>query len=40
MGEIIRGKVLGDGLDPYMQILENSVARLRQMRELITDVVD
>jgi signal transduction histidine kinase len=38
--EILRNKVLGDGLDPYMQILENSVARLHQMRELITDVVD
>jgi two-component system, sensor histidine kinase and response regulator len=38
--EILRNKVLGDGLDPYMPILENSVARLHQMRELITDVVD
>lgn len=38
--EIIRGRVLGDGLEPYMQILDNSVARLHQMRELITDVVD
>jgi len=38
--EILRNRVLGDGLDPYMQILENSVARLHQMRELITDVVD
>jgi signal transduction histidine kinase len=38
--EIIRTRVLGDDLDPYMQILENSVARLHQMRELITDVVD
>ena len=38
--EIIRDRVLGDALDPYMPILENSVARLHQMRELITDVVD
>ena len=38
--EILRNRVLGDSLDPYMQILENSVARLHQMRELITDVVD
>lgn len=38
--EILRNKVLGDGLDPYMPILENSIARLHQMRELITDVVD
>ena len=38
--EILRNKVLGDGLDPYMQILENSITRLHQMRELITDVVD
>jgi signal transduction histidine kinase len=38
--EIIRGKVLGDQTDAYMTILDNSIARLRQMRELITDVVD
>ena len=38
--EIILGRVLGEGLDPYMPILEKSVARLHQMRELITDVVD
>jgi signal transduction histidine kinase len=38
--EILRNKILGDVLDPYMPILENSVARLHQMRELITDVVD
>ena len=38
--EIMRNRVLGDVLDPYMPILENSVARLHQMRELITDVVD
>jgi signal transduction histidine kinase len=38
--EILRNKVLGEGLDPYMPILENSVARLDQMRELITDVMD
>ncbi len=38
--EIIRGKILGEGLDPYMPILEKSIARLHQMRELITDVVD
>jgi len=38
--EIMRNRVLGDTLDPYMPILENSVARLYQMRELITDVVD
>lgn len=38
--EIMRNRVLGDVLDPYMPILENSVARLNQMRELITDVVD
>jgi two-component system phosphate regulon sensor histidine kinase PhoR len=38
--EIMRNRVLGDVLDPYMPILQNSVARLHQMRELITDVVD
>jgi signal transduction histidine kinase len=38
--EILRNKVLGDDLAPYMQILENSITRLHQMRELITDVVD
>lgn len=38
--DILRGRVLGDALDPYMTILDNSVARLHQMRELITDVVD
>lgn len=38
--EIIRGRILGNDLDPYMTILENSVARLHHMRELITDVVD
>ena len=38
--EIMRNRVLGDVVDPYLPILENSVARLHQMRELITDVVD
>ncbi|HOW99175.1 MAG TPA: HAMP domain-containing sensor histidine kinase [Deltaproteobacteria bacterium] len=38
--EIIRGKVLGDSVDAYLAILGNSIARLHQMRELITDVVD
>ncbi len=38
--EILRGRVLGESIEAYMQILDNSVARLRQMRELITDVVD
>jgi signal transduction histidine kinase len=36
----MRNRVLGDALDPYTPILENSVARLHQMRELIADVVD
>ncbi|MBN1662199.1 MAG: HAMP domain-containing histidine kinase [Deltaproteobacteria bacterium] len=38
--EIIRNRVLGDDLDPYGPIMENAVARLHVMRELITDVVD
>jgi signal transduction histidine kinase len=38
--DILRNRVLGDELDPYMTILENAVARLHLMRELVTDVVD
>ncbi|MBN1381996.1 MAG: HAMP domain-containing histidine kinase [Deltaproteobacteria bacterium] len=38
--EIMRNRVLGDTLDSYMPVVENSIARLHQMRELITDVVD
>jgi len=38
--DIMRDRALGDALDPYMPILENAIARLHQMRELITDVVD
>lgn len=38
--EIMRGKIMGESLDPYMTILDNSIARLHHMRELITDVVD
>jgi len=38
--EIIRGRILGDSLEPYAEVLENSIARLHHMRELITDVVD
>lgn len=38
--DILRNRVLGDGLDAYTLILENAVARLGLMRELITDVVD
>ncbi len=38
--ELIHGKVLGEQVDAYMPIVENSIARLHLMRELITDVVD
>ena len=38
--EIIRNKVLGESIDPYTQIIDNSIARLQHMRTLITDVVD
>lgn len=37
--EIMQNRIMGDSLDPYMPMLEKSVARLHQMRELITDVV-
>lgn len=38
--EIIHDKVLGEEIDPYLPIVDNSISRLHQMRELITDVVD
>ena len=38
--EIMQNRVLGDSVEPYLPILEKSVSRLHQMRELITDVVD
>lgn len=38
--QIIREKMLGEGIDPYLEIVERSMARLVQMRELITDVCD
>ena len=38
--ELIHGKVLGEQVDAYMPIVENSIVRLHLMRELITDVVD
>lgn len=38
--EIISNKILGDNIDSYMPILGNCIARLHQMRELITDVAD
>ncbi len=37
--EIMRSRILGDSLDPYIPILDKSISRLHQMRELITDVV-
>jgi len=38
--QIIRDKMLGEGVDPYLDIGERSLARLNQMRELITDATD
>lgn len=38
--DIMQGKILGEDIDSYMPILTNCFARLQQMRELITDVVD
>lgn len=38
--DIMQGKILGEDIDAYMPILANCFARLNQMRELITDVVD
>ncbi len=38
--EIIRTKALGEKIDAYLPVADRSVARLRQMRELITDVVN
>jgi len=38
--EILRTRVLGESIDPYLPIVEKSIVRLHQMRELITDVVD
>ncbi len=38
--ELLRGRVLGDTIDSYSEILDNSIARLHHMRTLITDVVD
>jgi len=38
--QIIRDKMLGEGIEPYLEIVERSMARLVQMRELITDVCD
>lgn len=38
--EILRTRTLGESIDPYLPIVEKSVARLQQMRELVVDVVD
>lgn len=38
--EILHTRALGETLDPYIPIVEKSIARLHQMRELIADVVD
>lgn len=38
--DIMTNKILGETIDPYMPILEKSIARLHQMRELITDISD
>lgn len=38
--KIMSTGMLGDKLDPYLPIVESSIARLHQMRELITDVID
>lgn len=38
--QIIRDKMLGDTIDPYLEVVERSLARLNQMRELISDVTD
>lgn len=38
--EILHTRVLGENIDPYLPIVEKSITRLHQMRELITDVVD
>ena len=38
--EIMRSRILGDSLGPYIPILDKSISRLHQMRELITDVMD
>ena len=38
--DIMQGKILGEDIDAYMPIIGNCFARLNQMRELITDVVD
>ncbi len=38
--DIMQGRVLGDAIDPYIPLLEKCIARLHQMRGLITDVVD
>ena len=37
--EIMQNRIMGESLDPYMPILEKSMVRLHQMRQLITDVV-
>ena len=37
--EIMQNRIMGDTLDPYVPLLEKSIIRLHQMRELITDVV-
>lgn len=38
--QIIRDKMLGDNIESYLEIVERSLVRLIQMRELITDVTD
>jgi len=38
--EILSNRILGETIDPYIPIVGNCIARLHQMRELITDVVD
>jgi two-component system sensor histidine kinase/response regulator len=38
--DIMINKILGETIEPYMPILGKCVARLHQMRELITDISD
>ncbi len=37
---LLHAKTLGDDLEPYEQMVERSTMRLRQMRKLITDLLD
>ena len=38
--DIMINRILGETLDPYMPILDKSIARLHQMREFINDISD